>query len=58
MTAKQLAQHLGKSLPTTYRLIATGAFLSVKVGGTWLIDPQSVRTWLESRTVRPSTRTT
>lgn len=51
MTAQEVAERLGKSRITVYRLIRSGAFTSTRIGGTWDVDPTSVSTYLRANTI-------
>ena len=46
-SAPAVADYLGVSLPTLYRLLRTKKLQGVKVGGQWRIADEAVRRFLE-----------
>jgi len=54
MSPLEVAARLGRSRPTIYRLIWSGAFRSTRIGGTWDIDADSVTAYLAAHTISAS----
>ena len=43
----EVAEYLGKSVPSVYRLIRAGKLRATKVGGEWRVTSDAVRQLLE-----------
>ena len=52
LTPKQLSQHLGISLNTTYELCRKKDFPSLKIGRKILILEDELSTWLQKQTTK------
>jgi excisionase family DNA binding protein len=46
-TADEIAQYLGISMPTIYRLLRSRKLKGTKVGGQWRIPDDAIRAFLE-----------
>ena len=53
LTVKQVADILRVSEMTVYRIIASRKLASYKVGGSYRIRPEDVRSYLDSCAVKP-----
>ena len=50
MTPRKVAESLGVSVWTVYRLISGRRVSAIQVGGRWRVDPVSVETYLAAQT--------